>query len=171
MNKKINPINTIALALSFILMIFVVVSCSAKNENCESYKYGSNQWQDCYKAKAEQHKQEYKKYINPSDCDKADVPSECYKEMAIKNNNLSLCKKVEELSVTSYGGSLCYSDVGIANHNIEGCEKAGDFDKMMCYKDVAIKTGNKDLCEKLNMDRIEGNLKDDCIKKAEAATP
>ena len=105
---------------------------------------------DCALAKIDSEKTGYN---TPADCEKLTSngsKSICYRTVAEKTNNLSLCEKLYDPAFDDNSGrSLCYSNAGKANNNVIGCEMASEsFDKWFCYTAIAINRKNKALCNK-----------------------
>ncbi len=158
-------IGAISLAAYILTKNYVSPSC-----NPDDYSFGSREWQDCLSARSEASKS---KYNTLDDCRDLNYFSKvsCYKEIAIKNNDISICDEFKDIVIAN-GQSpedyiSCYVRVGQENANLAACDKAAEFkdeysllDSDDCYKWIAHKTQDPTLCEKLT------EYKESCIRLA-----
>ncbi|MFH1409068.1 MAG: hypothetical protein ABIH34_04125 [Nanoarchaeota archaeon] len=103
----------------------------------------------------------YDRYNSAEDCKESISPEVCYRIVAEKTGDLSLCERIREYQYTDDDDiSLCYGQAGKANNNVEGCSKATIIlHKENCYIGIARSTNNPSLCDNIR----EGNFKDTCI--------
>jgi len=151
------------IGLAFLAFQILFSNYISPDCNPMDYPYGSREWRMCLLARAEHAKSQYNTI---SDCEDIPLKTSCYKEVAAKTNNLSLCDMVAELDyATDTEINSCYEEVGIRNNNLEACNKIfSSLEKEDCYSQIAMQTRNKTICEYTR-------FKDRCIRQAEAGHP